>query len=249
MAALQAERDEVERPTVAQLQAMGWKHVPGKDVGTLDAGAPFLTDQLARALRRINLRADDGRPWMDEKDDVRRSIAALADVSLGEGVDRANFAATDLLLSGLTLFNPSAAHGGSSATVQYVEWHEKRADRNEFTVVDQLRVRSRSGEVSVLDIVLFVNGIPLVAFECKSPDLADPIRSAVLDLRHYAGSPLPTTNGRAAACRFPPGSRNSSARCSCSWPRRRRPPTSARSPPPRSTSTPGGASSRRTRRR
>ncbi|MEU3629268.1 type I restriction endonuclease subunit R [Streptomyces fradiae] len=205
MAALQAERDEVERPTVAQLQAMGWKHVPGKDVGTLDAGAPFLTDQLARALRRINLRADDGRPWMDEKDDVRRSIAALADVSLGEGVDRANFAATDLLLSGLTLFNPSAAHGGSSATVQYVEWHEERADRNEFTVVDQLRVRSRSGEVSVLDIVLFVNGIPLVAFECKSPDLADPIRSAVLDLRHYAGSPLPDDEREGGGLPLPAG--------------------------------------------
>ena len=89
------------------------------------------------------------------------------------------------------LTGPSAAHGGASATVQYIEWHAERADRNEFTVVDQLRVRNRSGEESVLDIVLFVNGIPLVAFECKSPDLVDPIHDAVLDLRHYAGSPAP----------------------------------------------------------
>ena len=196
MATMQSERDEVERPTVAQLTAMGWKHVPGTDIGTLDADAPFLTEQLTTALRSINLRAADGLPWMDEKDDVRRAINALASVSLGEGVEKANLDTTDLLLSGLMLPGPSAAHGGSSATVQYIEWHEERADRNEFTVVDQLRVRNRSGEESVLDIVLFVNGIPLVAFECKRPDLVDPIHDAVVDLRHYAGSPLPDDDDR-----------------------------------------------------
>ncbi|MFD9562303.1 type I restriction endonuclease subunit R [Streptomyces sp. NPDC059994] len=204
MAGMQVERDEVERPTVAQLTKMGWTHLPGKDVGTLDVGAPFLTEQLAVALRRINLRADDGQPWMDETD-IRRSISELAAVSLGHGVDKANFAATDFLLSGLLLAGPSAAHGGSSATVQYIEWHEERADRNKFTVVDQLRVRNRSGDVSILDIVLFVNGIPLVAVECKSPDLADPIRSAVLDLRHYAGSPLSEDEREGGSLPLPAG--------------------------------------------
>ncbi|MFF2661489.1 type I restriction endonuclease subunit R [Kitasatospora sp. NPDC058032] len=187
--AVQTERDEVERPIVAQLQAMGWRHVPGTEVGTLDVETPLLVDALETALRRINVRASDHEPWMD-RTDVKRSIAELASVSLGKGVARANFDSTDLLLSGLVLSGPSAAHGGASATVQYIEWHEERAALNDFTVVDQLRVQNRSGELSVLDIVLFVNGIPLVAVECKSPDLADPIRSAVLDLRHYAGDPI-----------------------------------------------------------
>ncbi|MEV5407309.1 DEAD/DEAH box helicase family protein [Thermopolyspora sp. NPDC052614] len=74
--------------------------------------------------------------------------------------------------------------------MQYIEWHEDRIALNDFTVVDQLRVLNRSGEMSVLDLVLFVNGIPLVAIECKSPDLADPVYQAVRDLRHYAGNPL-----------------------------------------------------------
>ncbi|WP_406738458.1 type I restriction endonuclease [Streptomyces sp. NBC_00853] len=189
MAAQQVERDEVERPIVAQLEAMGWTHVPGKEIGTLDADTPLLVDRLGEALVRINTRASDGEPWMDASD-VRRSIAELAAVPLGKGVAHANFAATDLLLSGYVLNGPSAAHGGASATVQYVEWHEELSGLNEFTVVDQLRVLNRSGELSILDVVLFVNGIPLVAVECKSPDAADPIRSAVLDLRHYAGDPV-----------------------------------------------------------
>ncbi|MGV9989857.1 type I restriction endonuclease subunit R [Streptomyces sp. NPDC003374] len=183
------ERDEVERPLVAQLEAMGWTHVPGVELDTLDAAVPLLVDQLGPALRRINLRGSDGQPWMGE-DDIRRAVGELASLSLGKGVVQANLAATDMLLHGWTLPSPSAAHGGPSATVQYVEWHPDLVTRNTFTVVDQLRVRSRSGELSVLDLVLFVNGIPLVAVECKSPDLAEPVRSAVLDLRHYAGNPV-----------------------------------------------------------
>lgn len=183
------ERDEVERPLVAQLEAMGWTHVPGVELDTLDAAKPLLVDQLGPALRRINLRGSDGRPWMGE-DDIRRTVGELASLSLGKGVVQANLAATDMLLHGWTLPSPSAAHGGPSATVQYVEWHPDLVTRNTFTVVDQLRVRSRSGELSILDLVLFVNGIPLVAVECKSPDLAEPVRSAVLDLRHYAGNPV-----------------------------------------------------------
>ncbi|AYC41066.1 type I restriction endonuclease subunit R [Streptomyces griseorubiginosus] len=183
------ERDEVERPFVAQLEAMGWTHIPGAELGTLDAAKPLLVDQLGPALRRINVRGSDGQPWMGD-DDIQRVVNELASLSLGNGVVQANLAATDMLLHGWTLPSPSAAHGGPSATVQYVEWHPDLVTRNTFTVVDQLRVRSRSGELSILDLVLFVNGIPIVAVECKSADLAEPVRSAVLDLRYYAGNPV-----------------------------------------------------------
>ncbi|MEU9338405.1 type I restriction endonuclease [Streptomyces sp. NPDC048290] len=188
---VQVERDEVERPIVAQLVAMGWTHVAGKEIDTLDAVTPLLVDKLSAALRRINVRAADRKPWMDDTD-AACSIAELASVSLGRGVAQANFDTTEMLLNGYVLTGPSAEHGGASATVQYIEWRPE-ADRlafNDFTVVDQLRVKNSAGEVSILDLVLFVNGIPLVAVECKSPDLADPIRSAVLDLRHYAGDPI-----------------------------------------------------------
>lgn len=186
---VQVERDEVERPFVAQLEAMGWTHVPGREVGTLDVSQPLLTGRLADALRRINVLTEGRKPWMDDHD-VRRSVAELASVSLGKDIAAANFDTTDLLLHGSNLTGPSAIHGGASATVQYIEWHEERFALNDFTVVDQLRVKNRSGDVSILDVVLFVNGIPLVAVECKSPDLADPVRDAVLDLRHYAGDPI-----------------------------------------------------------
>lgn len=193
---MQVERDEVERPLVAQLKAMGWTHRPGREIGTLDVETPLLADLLESALRRINTRPLDGVSWMGASD-VDRAITALARVPLGEGVVKANLAATGLLLSGLVLSKPSAGHGGASATVQYIEWHPDRLGLNDFTVIDQLRVRNRAGKDSVLDVVLFVNGIPLVAVECKSPDLAEPVREAVLDLRHYAGNSVKEEGARA----------------------------------------------------
>ncbi|WP_226962657.1 type I restriction endonuclease [Streptomyces sp. C8S0] len=210
---MQVERDEVERPIVAQLQAMGWNHVPGADVGELTADAPFLKDVLARALRRVNRRATDGEPWMDESD-IGRAVAELAAVPSGQDVGKANLAATELLLSGLRLNGPSAAHGGSSATVQYVEWHEERRERNEFTVVDQLRVRNRSDKVSVLDVVLFVNGIRWRSSSARVPTW--PTRSAAPSSTCATTRvrPSPTTSARAADCRCPPGSRSCSAPCS-----------------------------------
>ncbi|MDT0403819.1 MULTISPECIES: M48 metallopeptidase family protein [Streptomyces] len=46
---------------MAQLEAMGWTHVPGVELDTLDAAVPLLVDQLGPALRRRPRRV--GRRW------------------------------------------------------------------------------------------------------------------------------------------------------------------------------------------
>ncbi len=93
---------------------MGWTHVPGREVGTLDTDAPLPAGTLGAALGRVNARAADGEPWMDDRD-VRGAIAELTAVPLGKGVVQANLDTTDLLLNGCVLPAPSAAHGGPSA--------------------------------------------------------------------------------------------------------------------------------------
>lgn len=97
--------DEVEQPFVAQLVAMGWTHLPGREVGTLDVSQPLLTGRLAAALRRINVLADGQKPGMDDQD-IRRSVVELASVSLGKDIATANFDTTDLLLHGSNLTGP-----------------------------------------------------------------------------------------------------------------------------------------------
>lgn len=199
------ERDEVELPFIAQLKAMGWEHVHGPDLASDErayVGDVLLTKRLTAALRRVNRLPGTEAPWMTEAeaehavDDLRRAARSVATQSLL----KANGDATGLLLRGIRMDGP----GNKDFLVQYVDWEweglddEEILQRNRFLVVDQFRVRKADGRDAVLDLVLFVNGIPVAVVECKSPERKDAIGDAIRDLRAYAGTPL-DNDGRAAA--------------------------------------------------
>ena len=62
-------------------------------------------------------------------------------------------------------------------------------ERNDFLAVNQFRVDEPGGQAHkyvVPDVVLFVNGIPLVVIECKSPYVTDPAAEAIDQLQRYA---------------------------------------------------------------
>ncbi|MCX5154647.1 type I restriction endonuclease [Streptomyces sp. NBC_00291] len=199
------ERDEVELPFIVQLKAMGWEHVRGSDLAPDERVYPgdvLLTKRLTAALRHVNRLPGTGDPWMKQSeaeqavDDMRRAARSVAAQSLL----RANGDATALLLRGIRMDGP----GNKDFLVQYVDWEWEGLEddeilaRNQFLVVDQFRVRKADGKDAVLDLVLFVNGIPVAVVECKSPERKDAIGDAIRDLRMYAGQPL-DTDGRAAA--------------------------------------------------
>ncbi|MFJ6048283.1 type I restriction endonuclease subunit R [Streptomyces sp. NPDC092307] len=198
------ERDEVELPFIAQLKAMGWEHVHGPDLDADERAYPgdvLLTKRLTAALQRVNRLPGTDAPWMTKAeaeqavDHMRRAARSVAAQSLL----RANGDATALLLRGIRMDGP----GNKDFLVQYVDWEwegledEEILARNQFLVVDQFRVRKADGKDAVLDLVLFVNGIPVAVVECKSPERKDAIGDAIRDLRAYAGQPL-DTDGRPA---------------------------------------------------
>lgn len=202
-----AERDEVEQPIIDQLKSMGWQHVHGPDLsrGQDDDdgdgrayGDLLLVRRLRSAVRRLNRVVGTGEAWMDQSDadaaidDLARAARNVATAPLKD----VNSDVTSLLLSGTPATGHEVHHQGNTVHVQYVDWElESIGDdeilrRNEFLVVDQLRVLTPDGRDAVLDLVLFVNGIPVAVVECKSPDIKDPIGAAIRDLRAYAGVPL-----------------------------------------------------------
>jgi hypothetical protein len=75
--------------------------------------------------------------------------------------------------------------------VSFIDFNQDRIGLNEFVAADQVRVQRATGEFVVLDVVPFVNGIPIIMVECKSPDTYDAVNTAVRDLRAYASVPLP----------------------------------------------------------
>ncbi len=185
------ELEDVERPFVAQLQGLGWAYTEGSlDTPALTRRSSF-TEVIQEGVLREHLRAvnpgPDGQPWLE---DTRLSEAVAAITRLGtHKLMEANQKATELLIKGLTVEGLPGWDGGRGQTIRYIDW-DKPAN-NRFEVVNQYRVDCPPGFNSakafiVPDLVLLVNGLPLVVVECKSPSIPEPLAEAVDQLRRYS---------------------------------------------------------------
>jgi type I restriction enzyme R subunit len=178
----------VESPFIDQLVGMGWKPVTGNlDEPSATGRETFrevlIKSDLRKAIERINLR--DGKPWLDDAR-ISQAVSALERIAAPKLIE-ANQQATELLLQGLAVEGLPDWDQGRSKTVHYIDW--EHPENNTFTVMNQFRVDCPGGMAKgfiVPDLVLFVNGIPLVVVECKSPGVAEPLPSAVDQLRRYS---------------------------------------------------------------
>jgi len=185
------ELDDVEKPFVAQLQALGWTYSAGSLDDPTVTGRTGFAEVVQERLLRKQLRAlnlgPDGAPWLDE---VRLSEAVAAITRLGtHKLMEANEKATALLIRGLTVEGLPGWDGGRGQTIRYIDW--ETTAKNHFAVINQFRVDCQPGFKSgkafiVPDLVLLVNGIPLVVVECKSPSVPEPLVEAVDQLRRYS---------------------------------------------------------------
>lgn len=185
------ELEDVEKPFVAQLLALGWTHIEGSLDDPAVTGRTSFAEVIQAGLLREQLRAlnlgPDGLPWLDEArlDEAVTAITRLGTHKLME----ANEKATALLIRGLTVEGLPGWDGGRGQTIRYIDWDTPA--NNRFTVINQYRVDCPPGfnsgkQFIVPDLVLLVNGIPLVVVECKSPSVPEPLAEAVDQLRRYS---------------------------------------------------------------
>lgn len=184
------ELEDVEKPFVAQLRGLGWTHIEGSIDDPALTGRGSFAEVVQEAvlrerLRAINLR--DGEPWLDDER-LAEAVAAITRLGTAKLME-ANQKATELLLKGITVDGLPGWDGGRGQTIQFIDWDNLAGNR--FTVVNQYRVDCPPGYDSgkkfiIPDLVLLVNGIPLVVVECKSPSVPEPLAEAVDQLRRYS---------------------------------------------------------------
>ena len=186
MSKIQWEYNLVERPFCEQLQKMGWSWIEGDvDVAELTERENFrevlLKGRLAEALRRINLR--DGQPWLDEAR-ITKSIRDLSPPTVHR-VMEVNQAATELLLKGTVVDGLPDWDNCRPQPIRYIDF--EHPEKNDFLVVNQFKVELTSGRGHVIpDAVLFINGIPIVVAEFKSPGIENPMHEAINQLLRYS---------------------------------------------------------------
>ncbi|GJM35115.1 MAG: DEAD/DEAH box helicase [Saprospiraceae bacterium] len=167
-------------PAIQFLQTLGFEYLTPKEAlamrGEKTTGV-LLEDILRKQLQKINTIRYKGQDYTFSESNITSGMHALKDAPLQEGLIAANEYIYGLLTLGKSL-EQTIEGDKKSYNLQYINW--KEWDKNVFHVTEEFSVmRATSRETYRPDLVLFVNGIPLVVIECKRPDQKDNIAQAI----------------------------------------------------------------------
>lgn len=177
------ERNHVELPLLQQLGELGWDIIDLTDKKQLpaDIGRENFTEVILPQVLRSQLKVIN--PWLEDGQ-VEEVVKQLTASFPGNGLIENNRHLLHLLLEN-TSVGENRQTGESSPTVRFVDF--KNADNNNFTAVCQFKIRILGTEHHIIpDITLFLNGLPVVVIECKSPKVKDAIPEAIDQLMRYS---------------------------------------------------------------
>lgn len=163
---------EFELTTIERLERLGYRHRHGED----------LDRPLEEVVLRDRLRAHLTARYPDLP--PRALEDAVARFARPDGVDtlRRNMALHGDLTRGIDLRVEHRDRRVDHRHVYAIDWDAP--ERNEFLVANQVPVRGRNDRRP--DLVVFVNGLPLVVFELKNPfDPHPTVDDALNQLAHY----------------------------------------------------------------
>jgi type I restriction enzyme R subunit len=121
--------------------------------------------------------------WLED-DQVEDVVKKLTASFLSTGLIQNNRHLLHLLLEN-TSVSENRKTGEKSPTVRFIDF--KHRDNNSFIAVCQFKVRILGTEHHIIpDIVLFLNGLPVVVIECKSPKVKEPVPEAIDQLLRYS---------------------------------------------------------------
>lgn len=167
------ENDISQRPALELLQKLGYQYLSPEEVLELRGGKTsnvLLEDILRQQLRQLNsIRIGSHSEARFSEQNIENGVAAMRNVPMEGGYLNGNEAVYNMLTLGKA-FEQSIDGDKKSYTMRYIDW--KHPENNVFHVTEEFAVtRAGSNDTYRPDIVLFVNGIPLVVIECKRPDV------------------------------------------------------------------------------
>jgi len=185
-----SELEYVEKPLLKQLESLGWtvlslndrdKHDPEKSFRSSLAEV-IIVKKLKEALARLN-------PWLNamQIDDLCTQLQNYT-YPMDKLLEN-NIEIFDRIVEGLSADNEDT--GEVNCPVRIIDWSDtdtfnKTNTNNEFLAISQFKIRIPAKEEHIIpDVLLFVNGLPLVVVECKAPDISEPIAEGIEQLFRY----------------------------------------------------------------
>ena len=177
------ERNHVEKPLLDQLAGLGWEIIDLTDKKQTPAAThrESFTEVVMLPVLRERLKAIN--TWLED-DQVEEVVKQLTASYPSTGLLENNKHLLQFLLEN-TSVSENRQSGDNSPTVRFVDFTNR--DNNSFIAVCQFKVRVLGTEHHIIpDIVLFLNGLPVVVIECKSPKVKDAIPEAIDQLLRYS---------------------------------------------------------------
>lgn len=164
-----------EKPAIDQLIKLGYEYKTQKELlqERTSRYDVLIPNRLEKTLKKLN-------PWMYD-DDIAEAIRQIRkfDTNIALEANEIAYAKMTGLSRGhlqpVTIIQ-DRGNGPKPYTVKVFDF--ENPENNDFLVTNQFKLIGYKDDIYP-DIVLFINGIPLVVIECKSPTIENPISEAI----------------------------------------------------------------------
>ena len=165
-----------EDPAVELLKALGYIYVSPEQLALERESLKevVLAKRLEKKLKELN-------PWLSGEN-VRKAVRSITNVPAVSLMEANEIIYTNLVHTISLEQDTGDGQGKKGHDVHFLDF--KNPERNEFIVTRQFKVSGPKENISC-DIVAFINGIPLVVIECKSPTIQEPVSEAIEQLFRY----------------------------------------------------------------
>jgi len=165
-----------EEPAAELLQSLGYTFVaPDQlDDDRESVKEAVLARRLLEAVHRLN-------PWISDAN-AKRAIRALTSPQAVDLVEANATVHAALVHTVAVAQDIGDGQGKKHHNVKFIDFDDPRA--NDLVVTRQYRVAGAKHDI-IPDIAVFVNGIPIVVIECKSPTTQNPLAAGIEDMLRY----------------------------------------------------------------
>lgn len=177
------ERNHVEKPLLEQLSGLQWEVL---DLDKTQTPRQTFRESFAEVVMLPVLREQLKviNDWLED-DQVEEVIKQLTASFPGTSLLENNKHVLTLLQEN-TSVSENRKMGDKSPTVRFIDFRPDHLENNRFIAVCQFKIRILGTEHHIIpDIILFLNGLPVVVIECKSPKVKEPIPEAIDQMLRY----------------------------------------------------------------
>ncbi|ERJ22304.1 Type I restriction-modification system, restriction subunit R [Campylobacter concisus UNSW3] len=169
--------NKIQQNSINLLQSLGYKFVSREENLKLRGGKSsevLFREILTKKLGEINGYEYKGKRYKFSQSNVLKAVDELAGVSLNEGLMVANERITNLLLLGTSLEENLEDGTKRSFSFKFIDF--ENLQNNDFYVTEEFEVsrvsQSDAQKHRRPDLVLFINGIPIVVIELKKSSVS-----------------------------------------------------------------------------